>query len=80
MGTVGCYEAKTHLSELLKRTAKGEQITMTKHGASVAVLVPARSVKKRDTRTVIQEIRKFRKGHTLRGMKLRKMIEEGRRF
>ena len=80
MGTVGSYEAKTKLSELLKRAAKGEEITITKHGASVAVLVPARSVKKRDTRTVVQEIRKFRKGHTLGGMKLREMIEDGRRF
>ena len=80
MGTVGSYEAKTNLSELLKRAAKGEEITITKHGASVAVLVPARSVKKRDTRTVVQEIRKFRKGHTLGGMRLREMIEDGRRF
>jgi prevent-host-death family protein len=80
VGTVGSYEAKTRLSELLKRTAKGEQITITKHGVSVAVLVPARRLKRRDTPALIQEIRKFRKGHTLRGRKLRDMIEEGRRF
>jgi prevent-host-death family protein len=80
MGTVGSYEAKTHLSSLLKRTAKGEQITITKHGVSVAMLVPARSLKRRDVPTLIQDIREFRKGHTLGRMSLKKMIEEGRRF
>ena len=80
MATVGSYEAKTRLPELLRRTAKGEQITITKHGVSVAVLMPAGSFKKRDARTLIQEIREFRKAHTLQGVSLREMIDEGRRF
>lgn len=80
MATVGSYEAKTRLPELLRRIAKGEQITITKHGVSIAVLMPAGSSKKRDARALIQEIRKFRKGRTLRGMDLREMIDEGRRF
>lgn len=80
MGTVGSYEAKTHLSSLLKRTAKGEQITITKHGVSVAMLVPAKALKKRSVPDLIREIHAFRKGHTLGQMSLRKMIEEGRRF
>jgi hypothetical protein len=29
---------------------------------------------------LIQKIREFRKGHSLEGMNLREMIEEGRRF
>jgi prevent-host-death family protein len=80
MGTVGSYEAKTHLSKLLKRTAKGEQITITKHGVSVAMLVPAKASREADVRTSIEKIREFRKGHALGGIKLREMIEEGRRF
>ena len=40
MDTVGAYEAKTHLSKLLERVAKGEHITITKHGIPVAVLQP----------------------------------------
>jgi prevent-host-death family protein len=80
MGSVGSYEAKTHLPELLKRTAKGERITITKHGVDLAVLVPARSSKKRDVVVLIQEIREFRRGHTLEGMSFREMIDEGRRF
>jgi prevent-host-death family protein len=79
MASVGSYEAKTRLAELLKRTAKGERITITKHGVSVAVLVPAPSSKRRDVPTLIQDIRKFRRGHTLEGMKIREMIDEGRK-
>ena len=33
-------EAKTHLSALLHRIAKGEKITITKHGIPAAVLIP----------------------------------------
>jgi len=38
--TVGAFEAKTHLSELLTRVESGEQVTITKHGRPVARLVP----------------------------------------
>jgi prevent-host-death family protein len=80
MATVGSYEAKTQLSRLLKRTARGEHITITKHGVSVAMLVPACSLKKTDMSVVIEEIRQFRKKHTLAKASLKEMIEEGRRY
>lgn len=37
---VGVYEAKTHLPRLLDRVARGETITITRHGKPVAVLRP----------------------------------------
>jgi prevent-host-death family protein len=80
MTTVGAYEAKTHLSELLDRVAKGEKITITKHGVPVAMLVPPPSTKERDVRAAIQELRELRKGRTLGGITIRELIEEGRRF
>jgi prevent-host-death family protein len=40
MKTVGAFEAKTHLSALLDDVAKGERITITKHGCPAAMLVP----------------------------------------
>ena len=45
MENVGSFEAKTHLPQLLERTAKGEEFTITKHGKPVARLVPPRSAK-----------------------------------
>jgi prevent-host-death family protein len=41
MRTVGAYEAKTHLPRLLDEVARGETITITRHGVPVARLVPA---------------------------------------
>ncbi|MDE0374018.1 MAG: type II toxin-antitoxin system Phd/YefM family antitoxin [Rhodospirillales bacterium] len=40
METIGAYEAKTHLSSLLDRVARGESLTITRHGKPVARLVP----------------------------------------
>ena len=39
--TVGAYEAKTHLSELLEKVEAGEEITITVAGRPVAQLGPA---------------------------------------
>ena len=38
--TVNIHEAKTHLSELLKRVMRGEKIVIAKSGKPVAVLSP----------------------------------------
>ncbi len=80
MGSVGSYEAKTRLPELLKRSERGERITITRHGKPIAVLLSARSSRKRDVRAAIEGLRDFRSRHTLDGMKLNEMIEEGRKF
>ena len=80
MKTVGSYEAKTHLPRLLERVAKGERIAITKHGVPIAMLVPAQAGRKADPTTAAEELRKFRKQHPMRGLSLRAMIAEGRRF
>lgn len=38
--SVSLYEAKTHLSELGERAARGEEIVVTKHGRPRFKLVP----------------------------------------
>jgi prevent-host-death family protein len=78
METVGAYEAKTHLPKLLARVIKGERITITKHGIPVAVLQPPLPLRKTEPRRVIAELRKFREKHSLKGLSIRDMIEEGR--
>jgi prevent-host-death family protein len=79
MESVGSYEAKTHLPALLDRVAQGEQITITRHGVPVAMLVPPSGVRKTDVRKTIAAMIEFRKGHRLEGLSIREMIEEGRR-
>ena len=82
METVGSFDAKTHLPQLLERVAKGEEFTITKHGKPVARLVPVEATKPRpDVRQVIEELKAFSKGNTLgKGVTIRDLIEEGRRF
>jgi prevent-host-death family protein len=79
METVGAYEAKTHLTQLLKRVAKGEKITITKHGVPVATLQPADLSKRTPVRDIIDQLKRFRSHHRLGGLSIRDMIEEGRR-
>lgn len=78
--TVGSFEAKTHLAALLRRVAKGERITITKHGVAVAMLVPVTAAQTRDRRDLAREIRELRKGNVLGPFTIRQLIEEGRRF
>ena len=40
MASVNVHEAKTHLSELLKRVEGGEEIVITRSGQPIAKLVP----------------------------------------
>ena len=80
MKTVGSYEAKTRLPHLLEKVANGERITITKHGAPVAMLVPVDSRRAKDSKDVIRQIKEFRKGRTLKGVTIRQLIEEGRRY
>jgi prevent-host-death family protein len=80
MTTVGAYEAKTHLSELLERVAKGEKITITKHGVPVAMLVPPPAAEKPDAQAAVEALLEFGKGRTLGDLTIRDLIEEGRRY
>jgi len=79
MKTVGAYEAKTHLPQLLEEVAKGERISITRHGVPVATLLPADAAKHKPIREVIDQIKQFRRGHSLGGLSIRDMIEEGRK-
>lgn len=80
METVGSFEAKTHLPQLLERVAQGEEFLITKHGKPVARLLPTATKPKPDVRAAVEAMKQFRKGRTLGGLSIREMIEEGRRF
>ncbi len=79
MRTVGAFEAKTHLSQLLDEVARGERIAITRHGVPVALLVPARPAEQ-DVDSIITALRRVTSGLRLDGLKPRDLIEEGRRW
>lgn len=81
MASVGAFEAKTHLSDLLDRVSRGEKITITRHGVPAAMLIPAEETKaKRTHQEIVDGMRKLRKRIKPGKMSIREMVAEGRRF
>jgi prevent-host-death family protein len=77
---VGAYEAKTHLSELLEKVEAGEEITITKHGAPIAKLVPVKKEASSSERVAaIARIQKLANSLSLGNLKIKDLISEGRR-
>ncbi|MDB5413020.1 MAG: type toxin-antitoxin system prevent-host-death family antitoxin [Rubritepida sp.] len=66
--TVGAFEAKTHLSALLDRVARGEEVTITRRGLPVAKLVPVKPVAT-DRGAAVRDLRQFRERLLAEGAK-----------
>lgn len=77
---VSAFEAKTHLSSLLQRVAKGEKFTIQKHNTPIAVLMPILSKHNSNTREAIKNLSSFRRGKNLAGLKIKDLISEGRKW
>ena len=82
--SIGAYDAKTRLSELLDRVEKGEQIVITRHGKPVARLVPEGGHDRAAARAAVDELTRLRKELAARGVRvtqaeIRAMRDEGRR-
>ena len=85
MTTVGSFEAKTKLAELLDKVEAGETITITRRGKAVAKLVPSGvdAEERARRRALIDEIKRKREGWD-RGAKpgatIPDLIKAGRRY
>ena len=78
MRTMGLFEAKQKLSEIVEHAAAGEQIGITRRGKLAAIVGPARpSANLQDIFNEIESIRKQVKRP--RGFSVKELIEEGRR-
>jgi prevent-host-death family protein len=77
MRTVGLFEAKQKLSELVDRAGKGELIGITRRGRLAAVIAPVQP--QRSLRESFDEIEKVRKKVRMpKGLTAKSMIEDGR--
>jgi len=77
---VGAFEAKNKLGQLLDRVEAGEEVVITRRGKPVAKLVPPVPLLNREqAREAAQEIREMSRGVTLGGLKIKDLINEGRR-
>jgi prevent-host-death family protein len=81
MTTISYYEARTHFSALLDQVAKGKKILITRRGLPAALLSPVPAEASKDVRQVIGEMKALRRGNTMgKGVSIRDLINEGRRF
>ena len=81
MASIGAFEAKTHLSDLLDRVARGEKITITRHGVPAALLVPVTEAGPKMThKQIVEGMRALRKRVKPGKMSVREMVNEGRRY
>lgn len=80
MSEIGASEARTHLPQLLARGRKGERFVITKNGNPVAELIPFRKRDQEKIRGAIEDLKAFQKAHSLDGLSVREIIEEGRKM
>lgn len=80
MSEIGAFEAKTHLPKLLQRVEAGEHFVITRHSRPVAELIPFRQRDAAKVRSAIDTLRAFQKTHSLRGLSVRRIVEEARRY
>ena len=82
MKTIAVFEAKNRLSEIISAVEHGEEYTVTRHGAPVARIVPARREKNAaavaEAADLIARIKMTRRGSILTTEEYREAIEEGR--
>lgn len=81
METIGAFDAKTRLSELLDRAAKGESFRITKHGHPIARLIPENGRDVERARAAAARLRTLRgsiKNTTVQDLK--DAAHEGHRF
>ncbi|SOC83785.1 prevent-host-death family protein [Ensifer adhaerens] len=76
---VGELEAGAHLSSLLDKVAKGEEVLITRRDKAVARLVPVVEHDRARIADAIKNIRELRKGVTLDGVTWKDLRDEGRR-
>ena len=80
MDQIGAYEAKTHLPRLLDRVARGESLTITRHGKPVARLVPVTGDRERAKEAAARIIERRRHVKRAPLADLMATIHEGHRY
>ncbi len=81
MESIGIYEAKSRLSELVEKAEAGQEVVITRRGRPVVKLVRAKRQREEvdsERSALIDEIITFSKTCRVGRINLRKLIAEGR--
>jgi prevent-host-death family protein len=75
---IGAFDAKTRLSEILRKVGEGERFTITNRGKPVANLVPVGPDRSR-AKAAVEALLKFPKIEGISGDTVLEWIREGRK-
>jgi prevent-host-death family protein len=80
MEAIGLFDAKTHLSELVARAERGEEVVITRHNKPVAKLVPVATppADVASRKSAVNSLLRGARGRTL-ALDWRTLRDEGRR-
>jgi prevent-host-death family protein len=76
MKSVGIFQAKSRLSELVSQVERGERVLLTRNGKPVAEIIPVASDKKKAEAAMKWILSRRWK---LAGLSLKDLVNEGRR-
>jgi prevent-host-death family protein len=79
IATVGSFEAKTHLPQLLERVVQGEEFIITRRGKAIARLVSVEVAQQKNITQTISAMKELRAGATLGGLSWQDLRDEGRK-
>lgn len=79
MRTIGAFEAKTHLSEILEKASQGEETLITRRGIPIAKIIPVEKDSLGMKSNLLQEFKQLRKKLTLGDFYWRDLRDEGRK-
>ena len=87
METIGVFEAKTHLSQLLVRVENAEEFIIQKRGKNIAVLQPFNKLNKKKKKekeqmilSAFKEIRESQKKVNRKKESVKELINSGRKW
>ncbi|WP_265516647.1 type II toxin-antitoxin system Phd/YefM family antitoxin [Nitratireductor luteus] len=83
MKTVPATEAKAKFSALLSDVERGEIVSITRHGRTIARMVPEESKRPEEVRRAVENIRKLRASLPKTGITIEEVLSwrhEGHRY
>ena len=75
---IGAFDAKTKLSEILRKVEKGERFTITVRGRAVADVVPTQARNQRAIDEAVEQLLAMPKITGVSAETIKEWIEEGR--
>lgn len=80
MITIGIFEAKSNLGQLVQSAAAGEVVVLTRRGKPVAeIRAPREEVVQENAAQAIEALRKFRRAQRVGAFDRAELVAEGRR-